>query len=105
MRTQDLPQSQGRPDLWRVNESTGRLVANRSGATVGIGDIVTVKIVQVDLASRHLDLMMTQLPERTAMENSGKASKPPSLQKVTPGGAGRGKGKSKQKNKRKRKSS
>ncbi|MCH7547387.1 MAG: hypothetical protein IID30_13385, partial [Planctomycetes bacterium] len=88
-----------------VNESTGRLVANRSGATVGIGDIVTVKIVQVDLASRHLDLMMTQLPERTSMEHPKKASKPRSLQKVKPGGPGRRNGKSKPKNKRKRKSS
>ncbi|MCH7603174.1 MAG: VacB/RNase II family 3'-5' exoribonuclease [Planctomycetes bacterium] len=105
VRTQDLPQSQGRPDHWRVNESTGRLVANRSGATVGIGDIVTVKIVQVDLASRHLDLMMMQLPERTSMEHPKKASKPRSLQKVKPGGPGRRNGKSKPKNKRKRKSS
>ena len=85
----------------RVNESTGRLVANRSGATVGIGDIVTVKIVQVDLASRHLDLMMTQMPERTAMEHPKKASKPRSLQKVKAGG-GKGKPKGKKKSKRKR---
>jgi len=59
----DLPQSSGRPDRWEVNESTGRLTAHRSGASVGIGDIITVQIINVDLASRHLDLMITQFPE------------------------------------------
>ncbi len=102
VRTQDLPQSQGRPDHWRVHESTGRLVANRSGATVGIGDIVTVKIVQVDLASRHLDLMMTQMPERTAVGDGKHLSKPRNLQKVKAGG-GKGKGRTKGKKKSKRK--
>ena len=80
----------------------GRLVANRSGATVGIGDIVTVKIVQVDLASRHLDLMMTQMPERTAVGDGKHLSKPRNLQKVKAGG-GKGKGRTKGKKKSKRK--
>ncbi len=49
---------------WVVNESIGRARAARSGAELAIGDIVTVQIVAVDLASRHLDLLITGLPKR-----------------------------------------
>ncbi|MCI0675178.1 MAG: VacB/RNase II family 3'-5' exoribonuclease, partial [Phycisphaerales bacterium] len=49
---------------WIVNESTGRARASRSGAELAIGDIVTVQIVAVDLGSRHLDLLITKLPQR-----------------------------------------
>jgi len=64
----DVPAPDGRPDRWRAEESTGRLLAQRSGASLGIGDIVTVQIVNVDLASRHLDLLLTALPARTTVE-------------------------------------
>jgi ribonuclease R len=49
---------------WIVNESTGRARAARSGAELAIGDIVTVQIAAVDLGSRHLDLLITKLPQR-----------------------------------------
>jgi ribonuclease R len=62
VKTADLPQSGDRPDRWRINEATGRLHAARSGATIGIGDIVTVQIANVILAARQLDLLMTNLP-------------------------------------------
>ena len=48
---------------WIVNESIGRARAARSGAELAIGDIVTVQIVAVDLASRHLDLLITAMPK------------------------------------------
>jgi hypothetical protein len=31
-----------------------------------------VQIVNVDLATRHLDLLLTQMPERTAHETAGR---------------------------------
>ncbi len=62
-RMRDLPQSPGRPDRWEVDESSGRFTARRSGASIGIGDIITVQIINIDLASRLLDLMITQFPE------------------------------------------
>ncbi len=62
----ELPQSGSRPAPWHTDERTGRLVAGRSGASVGIGDVVTVVIQRVDLASRHLDLQLTKLARRTA---------------------------------------
>jgi hypothetical protein len=39
-------------------------VAGRSGASLGIGDVVMVEVQRVDLASRHLDLRLTELPKR-----------------------------------------
>jgi ribonuclease R len=64
VRLQDMPQSGGRPDEWRADDRTGRLVAKRSGASLGIGDIVMVEIQRVDLGSRHLDLRLTELPRQ-----------------------------------------
>lgn len=61
---QDLPQPSGRADQWRVDERTGRLVGQRSGASLRIGDIVTVKIARIILAARHMDLILTKFPER-----------------------------------------
>jgi ribonuclease R len=62
---QDLPTAQGKADRWTINQSIGRATAQRSGAVLAVGDVVTVQIVQVDLAARHLDLMITKLPERS----------------------------------------
>ena len=62
----ELPQAGSRPAAWLTDERTGRLVAGRSGASLGIGDVVTVLIQRVDLASRHLDLQITKLAKRTA---------------------------------------
>jgi ribonuclease R len=75
VKAQDLAQAAGKPDRWVVSDATGRLVAQRSGASIGVGDIVTVRIVNVDLASRHLDLMMVDLPEQPE-ERAGSEEKP-----------------------------
>ncbi len=64
VRMQELPQSANRSGHWRTDERTGRLTAGRSGASLGIGDIVTVVIERVDLASRHLDLSISKMPQR-----------------------------------------
>jgi ribonuclease R len=70
----EMPGSEGRPDRWNTDDSTGRLVAQRSGASLGIGDIVEVRIVNVDLASRHLDLQLTAMPERSTAEAGGRGA-------------------------------
>ncbi len=67
---ENMPASDGKPDRWSVDENTGRMVARRSGAALAVGDIVTVQIVAVDLASRHLDMMLTKLPERSISEDA-----------------------------------
>ncbi|MHC5002698.1 MAG: ribonuclease R family protein [Planctomycetota bacterium] len=60
--TRDLPQPGGRVDRWVVSDQTGRLVSRKSGLSVGIGDIVTVRIVAIDVASRQMDLQLTTMP-------------------------------------------
>lgn len=65
---ENMPASAGRPDRWSVDESTGRMYAKRSGASLAVGDIVTVQIVHVDLASRHLDLLITKMPEQSVRD-------------------------------------
>jgi hypothetical protein len=57
----------GAADRWIVDDATGRARAQRSGAVLAIGDIVTVQIIAVDLASRHLDLLITKRPQKSAL--------------------------------------
>ncbi len=73
VKTSELPSADGRPDRWIINALTGRATAARSGAVLAVGDIVTVQIVAVDLASRHLDLLITKMPERPAAAPSGES--------------------------------
>lgn len=78
VRSADLPQSAGRSDRWKPDQRTGRLVAGRSGASLGIGDLVRVRILRVDLASRHLDLSLLALarPGGAAAPADGAPRKP-----------------------------
>ena len=59
-------------------------MAGRSGASLGIGDLVTVQIERVDVSSRQLDLRITELPRRA------QRPKPPKV-KAVPADRGRGK--------------
>lgn len=63
----------GRGDQWRINDRTGRLTAGRSGATIGVGDIVTVSIARIDLAARRMDLLIRALPDATTSPFVGRA--------------------------------
>ena len=57
-----------RRERWVEIEGQGRLVAKGSGAVLAIGDPITVQVVRVDPASRHLELMLKQRPDRTASD-------------------------------------
>ena len=46
----------GRLDRWNRDQRSGRLVASRSGASIGLGDRLTVRITSVDLRGRQLNL-------------------------------------------------
>ncbi|MFO0827211.1 MAG: VacB/RNase II family 3'-5' exoribonuclease [Phycisphaerales bacterium] len=59
--SRDLPGSDGRPDRWMPAAGTGRLVAKRSGASIGLGDLVVVRIDRIDLAARQLTLGLVRL--------------------------------------------
>lgn len=56
VRSNDLPG--GANDRWKHNPQTGALVAQRSGATVSIGNMFTVRIASVDLGRRVLELVV-----------------------------------------------
>tara|TARA_B110000495_G_C22961304_1_gene563512 strand:+ start:24 stop:1388 length:1365 start_codon:yes stop_codon:yes gene_type:complete len=57
-----------RRDRWVAIEGQGRMVAKNSGAVIAIGDPVTVQVIRVDMASRHLELMLKTRPERTVTD-------------------------------------
>ncbi|MEX0777311.1 MAG: VacB/RNase II family 3'-5' exoribonuclease [Phycisphaeraceae bacterium] len=56
VRTSDLPGQPG--DVWRLNRTTGALVAQRSGKTMQIGDRYTVRIAKVNPERRHMELVI-----------------------------------------------
>ncbi len=62
VRMSDLPQGRNRGANWNVNEETGRLTARKSGMSLGTGDIVTVRIMSIDLAARQMNLEITVMP-------------------------------------------
>ncbi|MEM6393411.1 MAG: VacB/RNase II family 3'-5' exoribonuclease [Planctomycetota bacterium] len=80
----DLPG--GRNDRYRLNRTTGALVAQRSGATITIGDRFIARIAKVDLARREMELVIVGRPGETP-GSPGKSGKPRNLQQ------GRSKGK------------
>jgi len=57
-----------RSDRWERIEGVGRIVAQRSGAVLSIGDRVTVQIAAIDLATRQLDFRITEYPYRIAKD-------------------------------------
>jgi len=56
--TSDLPGA--RDERWRLNHTTGALVAQRSGATVSIGHRFTVRVAEVDLSRRRMELVVIE---------------------------------------------
>lgn len=63
VRMADMPSSGDRAERWAVNERSGRLTSARSGASIGVGDVIRVQIARINLAARQMDLLITQLPE------------------------------------------
>lgn len=75
IKSADLPGDVTRsnaPPIWKVDLRTGALVDQRSGRSFNMGDTVTVRIAQVDLARRQLDLVIDDPASRAA----GKIKKP-----------------------------
>lgn len=54
--SRDMKGGDGRLDRWNRDQRSGRLVASRSGASIGLGDRLTVRITSVDLRGRQLNL-------------------------------------------------
>ena len=61
IRIQDLPGGEGRAgERWRLNRNTGALVAQRSGNVITIGNKFTVRIANVDLNRRQMELVIVE---------------------------------------------
>ncbi|MBT4584809.1 MAG: VacB/RNase II family 3'-5' exoribonuclease [Phycisphaerae bacterium] len=54
-----------RNDKWVKMEGTGRIVAQRSGEVLSVGDRVVVQITAIDLPTRQMELRVTEMPSRT----------------------------------------
>ncbi len=75
IKKEDLPGDVTRsnaPPFWRLDDRTGALVDQRSGRSFNMGDTVMVRVAQVDLARRQMDLVIDDAAARAA----GKAKKP-----------------------------
>lgn len=91
IKSEDLPGDTTRGNqtpMWRIDQKSGALVDSRSGRSFNFGDLVTVRIAQVDLAKRQMDLTIDDAASRAG----GKAKKIPPLQ--IGGGLGGGGGSS-----------
>ncbi|MFM7052394.1 MAG: ribonuclease R family protein, partial [Planctomycetota bacterium] len=68
--SRDMKGGDGRLDRWQQDKRSGRLVASRSGASVGLGDRIRVRIATVDLRGRQLNLEIVKFG-RPAIEVEG----------------------------------
>jgi ribonuclease R len=53
----------GRSDRWMLVPTTGRLMAAKSGASIGVGDLIRVAIDRIDLAARQMTLRIVRFAE------------------------------------------
>ena len=82
-------------DWWDVDERAGVVRGQRSGAKIGIGDVVQTYVVRVDVARRELDLAISKLVGRArkgatgeSVEHHGEAGKAKKQHKPRKGGRG-----------------
>jgi ribonuclease R len=65
--SRELGGADGRADRWQIAAATGRLVAARSGASIGLGDLVRVAIDRIDLAARQMTLRLVRFADKPAL--------------------------------------
>lgn len=70
----DLPGDKA--DRWKLNANTGALVAQRSGRTIAIGDRFTVRIANIDLPRRQMELIVLDDRNPKRSTGGGKSSPP-----------------------------
>lgn len=70
IKSRDMKGGDGRTDRWSADPRSGRLIASRSGASIGLGDRIKVRIAIIDLRARQLELEIVKLG-RAAIEVVG----------------------------------
>jgi ribonuclease R len=80
VRPENLPGGRRGGGAWSYHPATSRLIAPRSGASIGLGDAVTVRIHRIDSASREMDLELveirTRLPEQVPVPGGDHPGRP-----------------------------
>jgi len=87
IKASDLPgdtSREAKPPKWKIDQRTGALVDANSGRSYNMGDTVRVRIAQVDLPRRQMDLAIAD-PDARA---SGKAKGPAAGLSLGQGGGG-----------------
>ena len=82
----DTTRSNAAP-FWKIDQRTGALVDQRSGRSFNMGDTVSVRIAQVDLARRQMDLVIDN-PDSRAAGKTKKIAAAPVGGGLAPGGGG-----------------
>lgn len=59
-----ISRSSKRADRWVKLEGMGKIVAQKSGAVLSVGDRVRVQITAIDLPTRQMELRVTDMPQR-----------------------------------------
>ena len=70
VKSRDMKGGDGRTDRWTTDPRSGRLIASRSGASIGLGDRIRVRLSNIDLRGRQLDLEIVKFG-RAAIEVQG----------------------------------
>jgi ribonuclease R len=88
VKAEDLPGDVTRGNqlpVWKVDAKSGALVDTRSGRSFNFGDLVKVKIAQVDLAKRQLELVIDDPGSRAV----GKIKEAYTRKELSSGGMGK----------------
>jgi hypothetical protein len=72
--SRDMKGGDGRVDRWTRDQRSGRLLAGRSGASIGLGDRIRVRISSIDLRGRQLSLEIVKFG-RAAIELEGELAR------------------------------
>ncbi len=57
----------GSGERWQKQESTGRMTSPRSGASLGVGDAVEVKIANINLSMRQMELSLVKVVKKSSV--------------------------------------
>jgi ribonuclease R len=73
---ENMPGQQENGSNWSLDRTSGRLFAARSGASIGIGDVVEVQVESIHLASREMNLtVVSYTPTKPPAEDSSSGSR------------------------------
>ncbi len=67
----------GSGERWTRQDTTGRMTAPRSGASLGVGDSIEVKIANIDLSARQMDLTLVRTAKKSSLQMASEGDNTP----------------------------